>query len=99
MTYPRWKQAVFIVTTPPDFKPQRPWDVPPSFAVGTLYAKNLSIREAVGFARTFNKRAVQARERHQWDHRWAILSKHLRPHRRWQQAQTESEKGGAECEA
>jgi len=74
----RGRKAVYIVTTGPDFTPQRPWDVPPSFCSGVLYVKNLDLREALGFARSFNKRAVEQREAGRWDRRWAILSRHLK---------------------
>jgi len=75
------KQAVYLVVTPPEFRPVRPWDVAPSFLSGELYAKNLSMDGAHHAARVFNKRAVQSRQDHTWDHRWAIVSKHLKARR------------------
>ena len=62
MTRPKsHKQAVFVGTTPTDFRPQRPWDVPPALEALELHAKNLSMTQALGFARVFNKRALENR--------------------------------------
>ena len=77
----RAKQAVYIVTAPPDYKPQRPWDVLPSFLSGELYAKNLTMNAAHGIARTFNALALRDHCHGKWDRRWAIVSKHLKSRR------------------
>lgn len=52
------KQAVYLVSVPTDWKPQRLWDRPPAFSQGVLHARNLTPRDAIGFARSFNKGAV-----------------------------------------
>jgi len=74
----RGRQAVYLVTVPGDWKPSSPWSVPPSFASGELYAGNLPMYQAQGFARTFNKRQIQARMP---DGKWAIVSRHLKARR------------------
>lgn len=92
------RQAVYLVDVPADWKPQRLWDVPPSFSRGELYAKNLKPKEALGFARTHNKNEVQAIQAGRGTGKWAIVSKHLRP--RWRnhplQAAVQAVKGGAQ---
>ena len=72
------RQAVYLIVTSDDFRPQRPWDFPMAFSGGTLYAKNLTMVFAHGFARTHNKRAIQQRECGTWDHKWAIVVKHVK---------------------
>ena len=78
--FARDKQAVFILKTPASFTPQRVWDVPPGFATGELYARNLSMREALNFCRTFNRRAIFDREQDTtgWNHEWAITMRYLK---------------------
>jgi hypothetical protein len=73
------RTALFIVTTPPDFRPQRAWHVPDAFTAGTLYMKNMSVHEARGFARTFNAKQIQLFEHGKWDHSWMIVSSCCRP--------------------
>ncbi|MFH1923802.1 MAG: hypothetical protein ABIP48_28420 [Planctomycetota bacterium] len=51
----RGRQRVYVVTVPDDWRPQRLWDAPPTFAAGQLVAKNLRPTEAAGFCRTHNK--------------------------------------------
>jgi hypothetical protein len=68
------RTALFTVTVPPEFKPQRPWDVPPGFSTATLYMKNLGVHVARRFARLFNARQVQLLQRGQWDRTWMIVS-------------------------
>jgi len=91
------KQAVYLVLTPPEFRPTSLWDVAPSFLSGELYAKNLTMDAAHYTARTFNKVAMEHRQRHDWDHRWAIVSKHLkaRNYGKHPLASTQVGKGGA----
>ena len=72
------RQAVFVVETLPEFVPQRPWDVPTGFSSGTLEHRNLTESQAQGFAFVFNKQQMQRRLGGQWDHRWAIVSRHLK---------------------
>ena len=66
---------MFIVTVPADWKPQRPWDVPPRFESGELHTKNLPMYQASGFCRVFNKRQLQE---NMPQRKWAIVSKHLK---------------------
>lgn len=74
----RGKQAVFILTVAPTFKPQRPWDWPPEATSCVLHARNLPMPTAIGFCRTFNKAALQRSQRGDWDRKWAIVARHLR---------------------
>ena len=83
----RPKQAVYLVSVPETFRPQRPWDLPPVAWDLDLHAKNLPMPDALGFARAFNKARVQASQAGQPIGQWAIVAKHLRPRR--------SGKGGA----
>ncbi|MCX7429021.1 MAG: hypothetical protein NTW96_25765 [Planctomycetia bacterium] len=69
------RQAVYIGTLPETFKPQRVWDVPPSLTSVELYAKNLSMEQAAGFARTFNKAQMELPPP---GRRWALVVKHLK---------------------
>lgn len=61
--------SVLIVQLPEDFKPQRPWSMPPTFSGGELYATQLTHAGATGFANTFNTRQLQDGLPHR---RWAI---------------------------
>ncbi len=61
--------SVMIIQLPEDFKPQRPWNMPPSFSGGELYATQLTHSGATRFANTFNKRQLQDGLP---DRRWAI---------------------------
>ncbi len=88
------RQSVFMVRVPDTWKPQRPWSVPPCFSEGRLLAGNLSMRQALGFARTHNKAALAAYQRGDRTMPWAIVSRHLRP-RRWWPERTAKEGGGA----
>ena len=87
----RGKQAVYLVCVPPNWKPQRLWDCPPSFSEGVLHARNLTPRDALGFARSFNKGAVDCLQRGE-PSQWAIVSKYIRPKYRQRVATV---KGGA----
>ena len=75
----RGREAVFLVYPPTDWKPQRFWSIPPSFTGGELHAKNLVMREALGFARIHNKQAVQSQQQGNALGKWAIVSRCLRP--------------------
>lgn len=72
------KQAVYLILPTPDWKPQRLWDFPPSFTAGVLHARNLTPRDAVGFARGYNKGAVECLQRGE-PHQWAIVVRYTRP--------------------
>jgi len=94
MTRSRGRQAVYIGILPTGFKPQRPWDIPPSLSELTLFEKNLPMCQAQGYCRVFNKRSMLERSR-----RWAIVSKHLKANRHGEhpdarRARKEREKGG-----
>jgi len=72
------KTAVYLVSPAPDWKPQRLWDFPPSFTEGVLHARNLRPRDAIGFARSFNKGATEALQRGE-PSQWAIVVRYVRP--------------------
>ncbi len=78
MSHRKGKQSVYLVTPPPGWKPQNVWDCIPSFTEGSLHAKNLTPRDAIGFARSFNKGAV-ARLQQGESSQWAIVGKYIRP--------------------
>ena len=88
------RTAVYIVTTPPEFRPQRPWTVPDSFSNATLFAKNQSVTDGRRFARMFNAKQVQLCETRQWDHRWAIVSSCCRPSTWKEDGTQQTVKGG-----
>jgi hypothetical protein len=71
----RAKNAVYVVTVPETFRPQRPWDLPPQTSDGELWAKNVTLSEARDFVRVFNKRQLL---RGLTDHKWAMAIKHVR---------------------
>lgn len=73
------RQAVYLVSPPPDWKPQRLWDFPPVFSDGQLVARNLTPQTAAGYARTHNKGVLERfqREKIAID-RWAIVGRHLK---------------------
>ena len=72
------KEAVYLVTPAPGWKPQRLWDWPPSFSQGVLHARNLAHRDAIGYARSHNKGAVERLQSGQ-PSQWAVVSHYLRP--------------------
>ena len=73
------RTAVYLVTTPPEFRPDRPWTVPGAFTGATLYQKNLPVHEARTFARLFNARQVSLCQQRTWDHSWMIVVTSCRP--------------------
>lgn len=70
------KQAVMIGTLPEGFKPQRPWDIPPAIDSCEVFAKNLTMTQALGFIRVFNKRQI---ETGLTDRKWAMAIRHGKP--------------------
>lgn len=79
----RGRQAVYLVTVPPDWKPQRLWDWPPTFTDGQLVAKNLPPASALGYCRTYNKNRVEAQQQGgEPIGTWALYVRHLKPN--WQ---------------
>jgi len=75
------RQAVYLVTTAADFRPQRPWDLPPRILSAELHSKNLAMYQAQGFARVFNAKQLTASQRGSWDCKWAIVAKHIKARR------------------
>ncbi len=69
------RQAVYLGVVPIDWKPCSLWSVPPSLSDVELYEKNLSMRDALGYARAHNKRELQ---NNRGNRRWAVVSRHLR---------------------
>lgn len=86
------RQAVYLVVPPPDWKPQRLWDFPPSFSAGQIVARNLTPQTAAGYARAHNKGIL---ERFQRDKvridKWAIVGRHLKA--KWHD-RSQEQKGG-----
>lgn len=70
-----FKEAIFVVTPSPDFRPTSPWNWPEDFTGGRLVKKNTSMQDARAYARTFNATQMQSgrpiRE-------WAIAARFLR---------------------
>lgn len=75
---PRGKQVVAIGILPPDVKVRSAWDIPQQLESVEVYARNLTMDQAQGFVRTFNKRALEERLP---ERKWAILCKHTRARR------------------
>ena len=74
------RQAVYVCSVPPGFKPQRLWDFPAEILSARLHAKNLPMRDALGFARAYNQGQVQAlQHEHRPIESWAIVCRHLKP--------------------
>jgi hypothetical protein len=71
------RNAVYVVTVPESFRPERPWTFPDQISAGELYAKNLAMVHALGFVRTFNKRQLALNFA---EHRWAIVVKQTKFH-------------------
>ena len=69
----RRRQAVLLVTVADATILQRPWDIPDSIVRGQVYVKNLSLVDAQGFVRTYNKRALETRVP---DNLWALVLRH-----------------------
>ena len=63
------KNAVYLVTVPEEFRPERPWELPAQILGGELYVKNIILGHALGFAGAFNKRAMELGLP---DRKWAI---------------------------
>ena len=76
MPFKGGRYRVFLVKPPRDWRPQRLWDAPPTFEAGELRVKKATSGMALGFARAFNKEAV---ERGGPVEQWAIVARHLRP--------------------
>lgn len=90
------RTALYVVQTPEEFCPDRPWTVPDAFSDAKLYMKNLSVHEARRFCRLFNERQVQLYCKHQWDRTWMIVSSCCRQSRKWDESTPAAEKVGAE---
>ncbi|MGI6417269.1 MAG: hypothetical protein ACOX1P_16530 [Thermoguttaceae bacterium] len=87
------RQAVYLVVPPPDWKPQRLWDFPPSFSDGEIVARNLTPQTAAGYARTHNKAALERQQRQKLPiDKWAIVGRHLKAN--WHGSR-QPEKGGS----
>jgi len=71
----RAKNAVYLVTVPETFQPERPWDLPDQVVEAELYAKNLALVHVLGFCRTFNSRQLRLGLP---DRKWALAIKHTR---------------------
>jgi hypothetical protein len=88
------RTALFTVTTPPDFLPQRAWDVPETFTDAKLYAKSLPVHEARNFARLWNTRQVRLCRRDEWDHTWLIVSSCCKQGKKWYDDQADPAEAG-----
>ena len=89
----RGHQAVYLVTPPPGWKPQRLWDFPPEFTTGQLVARNLRPADAAGYARSHNKAAIEQSQRGEPIATWAIYARQLRPN--WRPRKQGQAQGGA----
>ncbi len=74
----RGRQAIYLVVVPADFRPCSFWTVPDSFTDAVIVAKNLHMWEALGYARSHNRRAVQNRVP---GRKWAIVARHIKSRR------------------
>jgi hypothetical protein len=73
------RQAVYVVTPPSEWKPQRPWSLPPTFTDGRLIGNKQSPADAAGFARLFNKDAMEISQRtKQPIAQWAVVFRYLK---------------------
>ena len=89
------RHAVYLLAVPLEWKPQRPWDFPPEATACVLVAKNLPMRDAVGYVRSHNKREMDARlHRGEPTGQWAIVAKYTRPRCRWVDSAAAVTKGG-----
>jgi len=64
------RNAVLICQVPENWRPEYPWQLPPSIVGATLYAKNLSLTNAMGFCNSHNLRQLQIDCR---EHVWALV--------------------------
>ena len=71
----RPKHCVLIVRTPDGWKPQRFHSIPPTIVSAEFYARNLTLPEAIGAARAFNKSHLQPAA---FKGEWALCVKALR---------------------
>ena len=55
--------------------------MPPAFTDAERVASNLTSSEAFGFCRVFNKQQLTKACEGEWDGRWAIFVRHLKPQR------------------
>jgi len=91
----RPKQAVYLIEPDSSFRPQRPWTFPDAIVSGKLHAKNLTVRQAVGFVFAHNKVALQAFQQGKPIESWAIVARWVKPRRRYSQPAARQE-GGAQ---
>ncbi len=52
------KHAVYLVETPPDFDPPRPWTLPSQILGGRLFLSHVTMGEALTVAHSFNDNAM-----------------------------------------
>ena len=73
----RPKNAVLLLTCPPDWKPQRVHDLPPDILGCRFYARSLPINMAIEIARAFNKDALKPDE---FKGEWCVTVRALKTH-------------------
>jgi len=83
---PNRRQTVFLARVPADWKPQRPWSVPPAILSAERLAHNVSMIEAVALARAHNRSQLQRVYRRLPVESWAIVAKYLRPRKDFSKA-------------
>ena len=71
------KNCVLVVTSNPEWRPQRVHDVPPVLLTTAFYARGLTIPAAIEVARSFNIFRLRAG---QWDGQWALMIRALKTH-------------------
>ena len=69
------RQVVMIGVLPEDWKPQRPWDIPPKLTALEVFVKNVSPTHAAGFTRAFNKRQL---DNGLPERKWALYVRHTK---------------------
>jgi hypothetical protein len=81
MSRRRGQAAVYIVTAPPDFKPGNPFAIPHTFLEAAIHTGHLLTYQARGFVFTHNLAAMKQRQEavSQWDGRWAVACRYLKP--------------------
>lgn len=85
MSHAGRKSAVYIVTVPDQFRPQRPWDFPQLFTGGEVFTRNVNVAQARGFVFCFNKRQMALGIP---DRKWAIAAGHAK--QRWHDREREA---------
>lgn len=92
MSHRKGRFAVYLITPPPDWRPQRPWDWPLSGVV-RLHERNLTAPAAIAFCRVHNADEMK-RNHHEHEpiQGWAICCYRVKP--RWHAERAQGQRGG-----